>query len=139
MADKYIEHLRAIPLFSASSKKDLEKIARGADEISVEAGRVLTKEGDLGREAFVIIEGEASVTQDGSEVARLGPGDPFGEMALLDRAPRNATVTALTPMQLLVVGQREFGGLMDESPGFAKPILAAMAARLRQKDISLYG
>jgi CRP-like cAMP-binding protein len=60
-------------------------------------------------------------------------------MALLDRAPRNATVTALTPMQLLVVGQREFGALMDESPGFARPILATLSARLRAKDASLYG
>lgn len=139
MAPKYLDHLRAVPLFKASSRKDLEKIARAADEVDVEEGRVLTKEGEVGHEAFVIIDGQAAVSQGGKQVATLGPGEPFGEMALLDRAPRNATVTAVTPMKLLVVGQREFGGLMDESPGFARPILAAMASRLREKDVSLYG
>jgi CRP-like cAMP-binding protein len=82
----------------------------------------------------VIIEGTATVSRHGRKVATLGPGDAFGELALLDKAPRNATVTAATPMELVVLGQREFGGLIDEVPGFARKLLAGMARRLRDSD-----
>lgn len=139
MADEYLEHLRAVPLFANCANSDLVAIAAAVDEIEVEAGRVLVAEGELGKEAFIIVSGEAAVTRDGNPVATLGPGAPFGEMALVDRSPRNATVTAVTPLRLLVLGQREFVGLMDGSPGFARTILAALAARLRAKDLALYG
>ncbi len=81
-------------------------------------------EGSTGSEFFVIIDGDATVSRRGRKVATLGPGDAFGELALLDKAPRNATVTAQTPMEVVVLGQREFGGLIDEVPG-----LRAQAAR----------
>ena len=139
MADDYLEHLRAVPLFSNCTNADLAAIAAAVDEIEVEAGRVLVTEGEMGKEAFVIVSGEATVSRDGTNVATIGPGAPFGEMALVDRSPRNATVTAVTAMRLLVLGQREFVGLMDSSPGFARTILAALAARLRAKDLALYG
>jgi CRP-like cAMP-binding protein len=80
------------------------------------------------------VDGTAKVTRQGRKVATLGPGTAFGELALLDKAPRNATVTAETPMELVVLGQREFGGLIDEVPGFARKLLAGMARRLRDSD-----
>ena len=139
MADEYLEHLRAVPLFANCAKSDLVAIAAAVDEIDVEAGRVIVTEGEVGKEAFVIVSGEAAVSRGGATVATIGPGAPFGEMALVDRSPRNATVTAVTPLRLLVLGQREFVGLMDGSPGFSRTILAALAARLRAKDLALYG
>ena len=82
----------------------------------------------------MIIEGNATVSRHGRKVASLGAGDAFGELALLDKAPRNATVTAQTDMEVVVLGQREFGGLIDEVPGFARKLLAGMARRLRDSD-----
>ena len=72
-------------------------------------------------------------------MATIGPGAVFGEMALIDRVPRNASVTASTPMRLLVIGQREFTGLLDEAPDFRNSIMAALADRVRQKDLDLFG
>lgn len=139
MADEYLEHLRAVPLFANCSNADLTAIAAAVDEIEVEPGRILITEGEAGREAFIIVSGEATVSRDGQVVATLHPGAPFGEMALVDRSPRNATVTASTPLRLLVLGQREFVALLDGSPGFTRTILAALATRLREKDLALYG
>ncbi len=107
-------------------------MARRAEDVKVEPGRVLVSEGSTGSEFFVIIDGSANVTRRGRKVATLGPGGAFGELALLDKAPRNATVTAQTPMEVVVLGQREFGGLIDEVPGFARKLLAGMARRLRE-------
>ncbi|MCB1004692.1 MAG: cyclic nucleotide-binding domain-containing protein [Acidimicrobiales bacterium] len=139
MADDYLEHLRAVPLFAHCSNADLAAIAAAVDELEVEPGRALVTEGEVGKEAFIIVTGEAEVTRGGAHVTTIGAGAPFGEMALVDRSPRNATVTAVTPLRVLVLGQREFVGLMDGSPGFARTILAALAARLRDKDLALYG
>ncbi len=126
-------------MFASCSNADLAAIAAAVDELEVEAGRVLVTEGEVGKEAFVIVDGEAVVTRADEVLNTIGPGQPFGEMALVDRSPRNATVTASTPMRLLVIAQREFVGLMDASPGFTHSILAALAARLRAKDVALYG
>ncbi len=139
MADKHLDHLAAVPLFRGCGKKDLQRVARLTDEVEVEAGRELIQEGKRGTEAFVVVEGTAIVTRGGTQVATLGAGEPFGEMALLDQSPRNATVTAKTPMTLLVIGQREFGGLLDEVPTLARRVMATLAARLREKDEQLYG
>jgi CRP-like cAMP-binding protein len=133
-SDRHIQHLAEVPLFSACSKKDLMKVARASDEVDVPEGRVLCKEGQTGREFFLILAGTASVKRNGRKVATLGKGQFFGEMALLDRGPRSATVVADTDMTLLVLGQREFGGLVDEVSGLAHKLLAAMASRLREAD-----
>jgi CRP-like cAMP-binding protein len=139
MPERFVDHLGSVPLFSQCSKGDLAKIARLADEIDVPAGREMITEGDVGHEAFVIVDGKAEVTRAGEKLTTLGPGDPFGEMALIDRTPRNASVTALTPMKVLVIGQREFAGLLDEVPDFRRSILASLASRLREKDLQTYG
>jgi CRP/FNR family cyclic AMP-dependent transcriptional regulator len=132
--DVFIDHLARVPLFSACSRKDLELVARRAEDVKVDARKQLVSEGDAGTEFFVIIDGTASVSKRGQRVAELGPGGFFGELALLDKAPRNATVVAETPMELVVLGQREFAGLIDDVPEFAHKLLAGLARRLRQAD-----
>jgi CRP-like cAMP-binding protein len=132
--DAFLSHLAEVPLFSALSKKELGLVARRAEDVKVDPGRVLVTEGSTGSEFFVIIDGTAKVSRRGRKGATLGPGAAFGELALLDRAPRNATVTAETPMELVVLGQREFGGIIDEVPGFSRKLLAGMARRLREAD-----
>jgi CRP/FNR family transcriptional regulator, cyclic AMP receptor protein len=132
--DVFIDHLAQVPLFSACSKKDLQLVAKRAEDVKVDTGKILVNEGATGTEFFVVIDGKASVSKRGQKVAELGPGGFFGELALLDKAPRNATVTAETPMELVVLGQREFAGLIDDVPEFAHKLLAGLARRLRQAD-----
>ena len=135
----YLDHLAQVPMFSACSKKDLQTIGRASDEVSVANGKVLVQEGKPGHEFFLILDGNASVTRNGRKIAALGPGQYFGELALLDRGPRSATVTADSDMQVLVLGQREFAGVLDEVPGLARKMLAAMAGRLREADTKAIG
>jgi CRP/FNR family cyclic AMP-dependent transcriptional regulator len=132
--DAFLDHLAEVPLFSALSKKDLQLVARNTEDVKVDAGKVLVSEGAAGTEFFVIVDGKARVTRRGKKIAELGPGGFFGDLALLDRAPRNATVVAETPMEVLVLGQREFAALIDEVPGFAHKLLAGLARRLREAD-----
>jgi CRP-like cAMP-binding protein len=134
----YLDHLAQVPLFSACSKKDLQTVARAADEVGIKAGKVLVEEGKPGHEFFLILDGKATVLRGKKKVATLGPGQYFGEMALLDRGPRSATVVAETDMDLLVLGQREFSGVVDEVPALAHKLLATMAQRLRESDSRAY-
>ncbi|GMU78919.1 MAG: hypothetical protein AMXMBFR46_17120 [Acidimicrobiia bacterium] len=126
--------LAQVPLFSACSKKELQALARRADDRKVEAGTVLVREGAAGDAFFVIVSGQAEVDRSGTVVATIGPGTFFGDLALLDMAPRNATVTAKTDMELVVLGQREFSAMIDESSAFARKLLMGLAHRLRQMD-----
>jgi len=132
--DTKLTHLSNVRLFSALSNRELVRIGRVAEQVKVPAGKVVVQEGSSGHEFFLILEGQATVRRNGRKVATLGPGQYFGELALLDRAPRNATVEADTAMTLIVVGQREFSGLLDEIPGLAHKILRSMATRLREAD-----
>jgi len=134
MPSRYLDHLSGIRLFSACTKRDLQKIARATDEIEVEPGRELTVQGEPGHECFVIVDGTASVVIGDRHVAELGPGDHFGELALLDGGPRTATVVALTPMHVLVISQRAFFSLVDEVPGLARKIMVTLAAQVRELD-----
>jgi len=126
--------LSKIWLFSTSSAKDLRTIKRALEEVTVPPGRMLCEQGTIGREFFLIVKGQASVRRNNRKVATLGPGQYFGEMALLDRRPRSATVTSDTDMTLLVLGQRQFNGVLDAVPALARKMLAAMATRLREAD-----
>ena len=138
MAD-HLEHLAKVSLFAGADHKELVEIAKATTELTVDAGRVLVRQGEPGREAFIVVEGRATVTVDGKEVAQLGPGDAIGEMSLLDRGLRSASVTADTPMRLLVLDPREFKGLMMSIPAIAVKVAAALAARVRELDSKLYG
>ncbi len=126
--------LSKIWLFSTSSNKDLRTIRRALEEVEVPPDRVLCEQGTIGREFFLIVKGEASVRRNKRKVATLGPGDYFGELALLDRRPRSATVASETEMKLLVLGQRQFNGVLDAVPALSRKMLAAMATRLREAD-----
>ena len=132
--DPKVERFSQVQLFSACSKRDLSRIAALAEEVEVPAGRILMRQGDLGQEAFVIADGRAKVTIRGKRSAQLGPGDCFGEMALLHRAPRSATVTAESDMRLLVLGSRQFSHLMETVPTVGRRVLAALAERLREAE-----
>jgi len=130
-----VELLGGVPLFSACSKRELSRIASLADEVDVPEGKVLTREGDQGREFFVVVEGQARVmVGDRGRVSALGPGASFGEMSLLDQGPRSATVEAETDMELLVLDARSFSSLLNEVPSVARKVLAAMAGRLRAAE-----
>jgi CRP-like cAMP-binding protein len=130
----YLEHLARVPMFSACSKRELELLARRAEDLHVDEGAVLVKEGDSGREFFVIGEGKARVSRAGKDLAVLGAGDFFGELSLLDRAPRNATVTAQTPLDVFVLDERSFAGLLGEIPTLSQKLLVGMARRLHDLD-----
>ncbi len=129
--DAKLDHLRAVRLFRNCSHKQLEQVASIVDEIDVEAGRVLCRQGETGHEAFVVIAGEASVTVDGAEVETLGPGSLVGEISLIDHGPRTATVSAKTAMHLLVVPGNRFAQLLEEVPGLPVVIMRDLAAILR--------
>lgn len=137
--NKHLEHLAEIPLFSALSKRDLQTIAKASNEITRKAGSILVDQGDAGREAFVIIEGTATVKRNGRKVGVLGPGATIGELALLDHGPRTATVTADTDMTALVLSAREFGGVIEQVPGLAHKLLVELAKRVRDLDRQIYG
>lgn len=114
-------------------------MARASDQVELAAGRSLCEQGSIGREAFIIIEGSAEVKRNGRKVATLGPGDTFGELALLDHGPRTATVTAATPLKVLVIGAREFAGILDEVPPIAHKLLKSLAGRIRELDVKTFG
>jgi len=128
------EILAGVPLFSGCDRKELSQISSLATEIDVPEGKVLAQQGTPGREFYVILEGKAGVSIDGRDVAILGPGDFFGEMALLDQGLRVATVTAETPMEVAVLDPREFATLVEEHPGVARKIMKGLAQRLRDSE-----
>lgn len=137
--EDYLNHLASVPLFSGCTTKELRDIARATVELTLDQGKEFVTQGDVGREAFVIVDGQATVSRGGNTVATLGPGDCVGELALLDHGPRTATVTAATPLTVLVLGPREFSGLLDEVPTLNHKILAALAARVRELDSKTFG
>jgi CRP/FNR family cyclic AMP-dependent transcriptional regulator len=132
-SDSFVETLATVPLFSACSKKELQMVAKSAERLEVPAGKVVVTEGAAGTEFFVIIDGRARVERHGRQVASLGAGAFFGDLALLDRAPRNASVIADSELSVARIGQRAFDTLL-EYPGFSKKLLAGLARRLREQD-----
>lgn len=132
--DSKLDHLGQVRLFSACNKKELGLIGKASDEVSVPAGKEIVTQGSTGHEFFLILSGEAAVKRSGRKVNTLSAGDYFGELALLSKGERNASVVAETDMDLLVLGQREFSGVLDEVPGLAHKLLVSMANRLREMD-----
>jgi CRP/FNR family transcriptional regulator, cyclic AMP receptor protein len=125
-----IELLARIPLFSACTKAELVEVAISADEREAPAGSDLTKQGARGREFFVLVEGAVTVRRSGRKVADLGPGDWFGEIAILTYKPRTATVTTTSPVRLLVISDRAFRRVVETTPRIALKVLTAVAERL---------
>jgi CRP-like cAMP-binding protein len=129
--DPMIEELAGAGLFSACSKRELSAVARSCTPLEVQDGFVLTKQGLPAQECFVIASGRAKVVIGGHQVATVGPGDCVGEVALLDKGPRTATVVATTPMRLWVMNRREFNSVLDASATISRKLLVSLAGRLR--------
>jgi CRP-like cAMP-binding protein len=121
-------------MFSALNKKELGLIARSADVVTVKPGTEIVTQGTPGHEFYLVVSGQATVRRNGRKVATLGPGQYFGELALLDRGPRSATVTAETEVELAIISQREFLGVLNQVPAVAYKLLVTMASRLRDAD-----
>ena len=132
--DEKLDLLRRIPLFAGFDRQHVERLGMLTEEVDVPAGKVLIRQGELGDDLMVIYSGLVSVERDGAKVNTLGPGAFFGEIALLQRGPRTATVTAETACRLLVINHRDFHAVMDEFPDIAARVLLTLAQRLRTLD-----
>ena len=128
--DGKTEAMRAVPLFARLSKHELGEVAGLADEIDLPEGYVLMREGDRGREFVVLLEGEAAVERGGKQLRTLGAGDFLGEIALVSRVPRTATVTTTSPVKALVITDQGFRSLMATMPEIQEKVLEALAERL---------
>lgn len=127
-----LDLLARVPLFSQCARGELREIARLGTEVDVNAGTVLTKEGGPGSEFFLLLEGHANCAVRGTTVADLGPGDFFGELALLDGRERTATITATTPLRVSVLNRAEFRTALGASPSISLKLLSTLAGRLRE-------
>ena len=128
--DSKIELLKRVPLFAGCSKSELGALAKTADELDLREGKELTTEGRPAREFFVLVEGTVVVRRKGRKIRDLGPGDWFGEIALLTQAPRTATVTATSPLLVLVITDRAFRHVVEEMPSVALKVLERLGDRL---------
>lgn len=129
--DTKADALARAPLFRALSRRDLVELAKITEDLEVGEGKVLAREGEIGQEFFVIVEGEVSITKDGQEIRRLGPGDFFGEIALIWDSPRRtATVTAVTPLRFFVLTRQSFRSLIAHQPGIEQLVLDALEERV---------
>ncbi|MDH4102398.1 MAG: cyclic nucleotide-binding domain-containing protein [Thermoleophilia bacterium] len=128
--DVKVEALKRAPLFEGLSKKELRDLARATDDLRIEAGTVLCREGSLGREFFVIVDGVAEVTKGGKRLATRQAGEFFGEIALLTTTKRTATVTAKTPIRCFILTRGDFRRVLDESPTVERKVTRALAERL---------
>ena len=130
-----IEHIRAVPLFARCSRKELAEVAKLADEIGFGPDRELIREGETGREFFVLLDGTADVRRNGRKIRTLGPGDFFGEIALVAKTPRTATVVTSSEVELLVITAQSFRTLLDHQPQIATKVLTALAERLAPSSL----
>lgn len=132
--DPKLERLAQVSLFSGCTKRELKLIGESTEEIDVPAGKVLIRQGDAGRECFVIVDGRATASIRGKGSYPMGPGACFGEMSLLDSELRAATVKADTDMRLLVLGSREFSRLISGVPNVSLRVMASLAKRVREAE-----
>ena len=131
---KVTEFIQAVPLFAGLLPSELNRVAAAMQLLDVVAGEVVCAQGDPGYQFYVIAGGEAVVERHGHTVAKLHPGDYFGELALLDRGPRSATVRALTDSRLFVLHKQNFTMVLEEVPAVARKLLGVLAARLREAE-----
>ena len=129
-----VDLIKSVPLFSECSRKELGEVAGIADEIDLREGKELTKQGQAGREFFILVEGTADVKKGSRRVNELGPGDFFGEISLIRHTPRTATVVATSPVRTLVITERSFQSLLQHQPGIQNKVMSALAARLAPEE-----
>jgi ATP-binding cassette subfamily B protein len=130
----YIDRLRAVPIFTGCTARELQLVARLVEELTIPDGTVLVREGEVGHEFFILVEGSAEVSKGGRMVATLVPGDHFGELALLDHHPRDATITMTSPGVVLVMAPREFNSLLLQAPSLTRRIAVALARRVHELE-----
>jgi CRP/FNR family cyclic AMP-dependent transcriptional regulator len=128
--DTKVEALSQAPLFADLSKQELKQLAKASEDLEMPPGTTLCREGDIGSEFFVIVEGEVEVTRNGEQLATRGSGDFVGEIALVEDMRRTATVTAKTPVRFFVLTRRSFHALIDQNPGVERKVLRALAKRV---------
>ena len=128
--DTKVQALKRAPLFEGLSKKELTQLARVTEDLEIPAGQVLCREGDTGREFFVIVDGETDISSGGRRVAARGGGDFVGEIALLENTERTATVTAKTPLRVFVLTREDFRQLVRENPTVERKVMHALARRV---------
>ncbi len=128
--DTKVEALSSAPLFEGLSRKELTQLARVSEDMEIPEGQVLTREGEIGHEFFVIVEGEVEVTRKGKSLGKRGGGDFIGEVALVEQVPRIATVTAKTPLRVFVLTSTDFHHLLEESPTVERKVLRTLAKRV---------
>lgn len=128
------ERLARIPLFEGLSKQQLSQVSSLMTPLDLKAGKVLARQGEIGREFLILLEGQVEVARDGKIIAVRGPGDFIGEIALLDNRPRTATVTARTDVVVEVLNRGEFASLLAEAPELSAQVMATMARRLAALD-----
>jgi CRP-like cAMP-binding protein len=128
--DAKVELLKGVPLFSKLDKKALQDVAHIADELDLPAGKEMATEGDRGREFFVLLKGEADVTRGGEKINTMKEGDFFGEIALVTKMPRTATVTATSEVDVLVITERAFDDLLKKSPAIGRSVAEALVERV---------
>jgi CRP/FNR family transcriptional regulator, cyclic AMP receptor protein len=129
--DTKADALGRCPFFAGLSRNELLEVAKVTEDLEVEEGKALTREGQSGSEFFVIVDGEVAVTKDGTEIRTLGPGDFFGEIALLEDTPRTATVIAKTPLRFFVLTRQAFRSLLAHQLGLEEKVTKALEERLR--------
>jgi CRP/FNR family transcriptional regulator, cyclic AMP receptor protein len=132
--DLYIDRLKSVPLFASMSKKELDVMVKQADHLRYPARHTVVVDGAPGEEFWLVIEGELAVQRGGAEVAKLGPGDSFGELAVIDPAPRDATVVSTSPVELMVIGRQRFWATLESNPTLMRKVIVGLAHRLRHMD-----
>ena len=130
--DTKVQALKGVPLFEGLSRRELVQLERVCEDLEVEQGTVLCKQGDVGREFFVLVDGKVQITRKGRRVVTLTGGDFLGEIALLTELPRTATATAETPVRLFVLTSREFHAVLDQNRNVERKVLRALARRLAE-------
>jgi CRP-like cAMP-binding protein len=135
--DDRIERLESVPLFEACTRRQLKSIARICETFDAPTGTVLTRVGEPGEEFFLIVDGAVRVEVSPQKQVRLGAGEYFGEMSLLDGEPRSATVLAESGVRLLVIRRRSFHELLDKTPGIGRNLLVTLSRRVREAERAL--
>ena len=133
--DEKLELLKTVPLFANCDAREIERLGMLVEEVEVPNGRVLFSQGDVARELFIVVGGEVRVERNGTVLATRGPGEFFGEIALVAEGNRTATATCMTSCRLLVLNHRDFHSLMDEFPALKMRVLETLAQRVRTLDI----
>lgn len=129
--------LSTISFFAGFDRAALDKIAAMGEPVEAERGAILMEQGEVGREAFLVVDGEVQIIVNGQVVGTAGRGSVLGEMALLDLRPRSATLKALTDVELISYASKQFRQILDDMPADARAALEARDERFRAENMAV--